>query len=127
MRRAELVADDRSAQRDRFRVVDLAQQLAAPVQVLRVRRVGLPVQSPGTQKDAVGADVHEPRARDREQPRQAMLQACVDRQRRQRIVCLSELLDQANAVDHRNGPRKRESARQRVEMLDVDPRDHLLP
>src|ERR1044072_4456212 len=78
VRSRQLAPNHRRAHRQRVRVVNLAEPLRAPVDVLGVRSIGLTVVAAPPRVDAVGAEMEEPRARRSARLRETVREERVD-------------------------------------------------
>src|SRR5690349_19889824 len=99
MTAAELVADDRGAERDRVGIIDFAEELAAAIKVIGIRKIDLPVIALLPVEDAVGTDVDQAGPSHLAEPRQPVRQYSIERDRHQRIGRASKLLHNTDAVD----------------------------
>jgi hypothetical protein len=99
---------------------DLAEELGAAVEVLRVGHVPLGVAALAAGEDAVGAEVDEPRPHLRAPRRQAVGEERVHLERGDGVARLGALLDDADGVHHRLRPEVSKDLDHSVEATDVD-------
>ena len=123
---AQLATNDRRAQGECVRYADLAQELGASVEILRVRHVFLGVIAAPAAEHAVGTEMDDPPVPRRGGRRESVGQQGIDRKAGDREAGLIALLDDTDTVDDDLGTQHSQATCEAVQIHDVDALDHQL-
>src|SRR5205823_657581 len=109
------------------RPTDLAEKFRSPIEILGIGGIALAIGSASAGKDAVGTEMHKPRAALLTQPSEKVGKQRIDRDRRGRVLRRLALFHNADAIDDRVRPRLVEGTSDRPEILDRNPETQICP